>query len=235
MTLLWSHRIPSDATIHCHVSREIWRINKRVLRIPWRRFGSPYPAGEETYQALHLSLNLPVLSASKDHTPYLQEKEDPPLPSKPARDTGKQNIRSSSDSNASDGDNFVTRPCSTDSSDGGSASDCEEERSKIPHSEELSSDSKHDHPSSSPQTDFLPLSSIKAGMLPCPTESPASGKMQGQWEIPLSFHPHDIPTATLASGTTAHTQASVQSKSEAPQANSKSGPSPAATNAAGDL
>lgn len=65
-------------------------------------------------------------------------------------------------------------------------------------------------------------------MLPCPTESPASGKMQGQWEIPLSFHPHDIPIATLASDMTAHKQASVQSKSEAPQANSKTVPSPAA-------
>lgn len=181
----------------------------------------------------------PVCSASEDHTPYLQ-KEDPPLPSKPTRDTceskDEQNRRSSPDSNFSDDDDFVTllgvQTCATDSSDDGSASDnndCEEERSDIPHSDELSSDSKQDSPSSSAQKDFPPLSSIKAGMPPCPTEPPASGKMQGQWEIPLSFHPHDIPTAMLASGMTAHVQAPVQGKAEAPQANSKASPPPAAT------
>ncbi|XP_074543404.1 uncharacterized protein LOC141803338 [Halichoeres trimaculatus] len=59
------------------------------------------------------------------------------------------------------------------------------------------------------------------GHQPCPTEPSASGKLQGQLEIPPSFCPNDIPTATLANGMTAHAQAGVQSKAEAPQANTK--------------
>ncbi|XP_068567602.1 uncharacterized protein [Cebidichthys violaceus] len=55
--------------------------------------------------------------------------------------------------------------------------------------------------------------------------------MHSQWEIPLSFYPPDIPTATLASGVTAHVQAPVQGKAEAPEANSQNN-APAAAAAA---
>ncbi|XP_044027211.1 uncharacterized protein LOC122864139 isoform X3 [Siniperca chuatsi] len=176
----------------------------------------------------------PVCSATEDHTPHLQDEEESPLPSTLPRDTceseDEHDIRSSSDSNSSDDDDVVTLPgvrtCATDSSNDDSASDnndCSEEENEIPHScVELSSDGEQDSPTSSTEKDFPPLSTIKAGILPCPTEPPASGKMHGQWEIPLSFHPHDIPTVTLASGVTAHAQAPVQGKAEAPQANLKS-------------
>lgn len=65
------------------------------------------------------------------------------------------------------------------------------------------------------------LQPIKAGDQPCPTEPSASRKLHGQWEIPLSFCPNDIPTATLANGMTAHAQARVQGRAEAPQGISK--------------
>lgn len=74
---------------------------------------------------------------------------------------------------------------------------------------------------------FPTLSSIKAGRPPRPTECPASGKMQGQWEISLSVHPHDFPTTTLAVEMAAHAQAPVQAKEEAPRANLGASPSPA--------
>ncbi|XP_035537862.1 uncharacterized protein LOC118343213 [Morone saxatilis] len=179
----------------------------------------------------------PICSATESHTPCLQEKENPSkLPRDTCESEDEQSIRSSSDSNSSDDDDRVTLPgarnCATDSSGDDSASDnndCEEEENEIPHSfDELSSDSEQDSPSSSTEKDSPPPSTIKAGILPCPTEPPASGKMHGQWEIPLSFHPHDIPLATLASGVTAHAQAPVQSKAEAPQANSKTNVPPAA-------
>lgn len=104
---------------------------------------------------------------------------------------------------------------------------CEETRSKFPRANDSGSAREQDFPSPSAHTYFPSLSSVKAGRPPCPTECPASAKMQGQWEISLSVHPHDIPTATLAGDTTAHAQASVQGKEEAPQANSRASPSPA--------
>lgn len=173
--------------------------------------------------------------ATEDHTPHLQDEEDPPLPSEPPRETceseDEKNTSSSStsDCSSSDDDDSVSLPgvrrCATDSSDGDSESEnnnCEEEENEIQHSSvESSSDSELDCPSSSEEQDFPPLSTIKAGIRPRPTEPAASGKMHSQWEIPLSFHPHDIPTATLASSVAAHAQAPVQGKAEAPQANSK--------------
>ncbi|XP_029299634.1 uncharacterized protein LOC115016106 isoform X2 [Cottoperca gobio] len=173
----------------------------------------------------------PVCSATEDHTS--QDEEDPALPSKLPGDTcereDEKNISSSSDSSSSDDDNSEALPgvrsCGTDSSDGDSESvnnDCEEEENEILHSsDELISDSEQDSLSSSTEKDFPPLSTILAGISLCPTVPPALGKMHSQWEIPLSFHPHDIPTATLASNVTAHAQAPVQGKAEAPQANSK--------------
>lgn len=103
----------------------------------------------------------------------------------------------------------------------------EEMRSKFPHADDSGSAREQDFPSLSTHTYFPSLSSVKAGRPPCPRDCPASGKMQGQWEISLSVHPHDIPTATLAGDTTAHAQASVQGKEEAPQANLRASPSPA--------
>lgn len=61
----------------------------------------------------------------------------------------------------------------------------------------------------------------------CPTESPASGKMKSQWEIPLSSHPHDIPTATLANCIIGHVQAPVQRKQKHLRQSQKNSPPPA--------
>ncbi|XP_019130985.1 uncharacterized protein c19h1orf94 isoform X2 [Larimichthys crocea] len=183
----------------------------------------------------------PISSATEEHTPYLQEKEDLLLLSKLLRDTcvseEERNTSSRSDSNSSDNDNIVTlrglRSYATDSSDDDSVSDksdcTEEKKNEIIHSDELNCDSKQDFPSSSADKVFPPLSTIKAGILPRPTEPPALGKLHDQWEIPLSFHPHDNPTATLASGMTAHAQTPVQGKAKAPQANLKTSAPPTAS------
>ncbi|KAI3358008.1 hypothetical protein L3Q82_003029 [Scortum barcoo] len=152
----------------------------------------------------------PASAATED--PYQEDEKDHPLPFKLLRERSLPGVRA----------------CATDSSDDDSPSDnndCEEEANEIPRSsDELSSDSEPHSPSSSTETDFPPLSTIKASIQPCPTEPPASGKMHGQWEIPLSFHPHNIPTATLASGVTTP----VQGKAEAPQANPRTNAAPAA-------
>ncbi|XP_059206156.1 uncharacterized protein LOC131985126 [Centropristis striata] len=170
-----------------------------------------------------------------------EDEENPPLVSKLPRDTceseDERNISSSTDYDSSDDSDCVAlrkvRSCGTDSSDDESESennDCVKVENEIPQSsDELSCDSELDSPSSSTKDDFPPLSSIKAGILPCPTEPPASGKMHSQWEIPLSFHPHDIPTATLASAVAAHAQAPVQGKAKAPRANLKNAPPAAPT------
>ncbi|TKS88621.1 hypothetical protein D9C73_022948 [Collichthys lucidus] len=183
----------------------------------------------------------PICPATEEHTPYLQEKEDLQLLSKLLRDTcvseEERNISSSSNSNSSDNDDIVTLPglrsYATDSSDDDSVSDksdcTEEEKNEIIHSDELNGDGKQDFPSSSADEDFPSLSTIKAGILPRPTEPPALGKLHDQWEIPLSFHPHDNPTATLASGITAHAQTPVQGKAKAPQANLKTSAPPTAS------
>ncbi|XP_031179167.2 uncharacterized protein LOC116067027 isoform X2 [Sander lucioperca] len=170
----------------------------------------------------------PVCSATADHTPHLQVEEDPLLPSKLPRDTceseDETNISSSSDCVSSDDDDCVTLPgvrrCATDSSDGDSESENNNDDSE--------SENKQDSPFYSTEKDFPPLSTIKAGILPCPTEPPALGKMHSQWEIPLLFHPHNIPTATLAGCVTGYTQALVRGKAKAPQANSKNNAPPLA-------
>lgn len=159
----------------------------------------------------------------------LQEEKDFLRPSKLPLDSSEDEIKQNGGSSSRNNNNdAVTLPgvqtYITDSSGDTLVicnSDSEEAHNKIPH------DSKKESPSSSKE-DFPPISTIKAGILPCPTEPPVSGKMQGQWEIPLSFHPHDIPAASLASGVTAHAQAPIQGKAEAPQANSKTSAPPAA-------
>ncbi|XP_029023898.1 uncharacterized protein LOC114866289 isoform X2 [Betta splendens] len=73
------------------------------------------------------------------------------------------------------------------------------------------------------QSDFPPLSTAGRGLLPHPTGPPASGKLHGQWEIPLPIRPHNPPADTLASA-----PASVQGGAEAPRAASKTFAPPAA-------
>ncbi|XP_051811035.1 uncharacterized protein LOC127535992 [Acanthochromis polyacanthus] len=178
----------------------------------------------------------PVCSAPNDHT--LRTRNKKPLPrAKLRRETceseDEQDARSRSSSKSSD-DDTVTLPglkdCATDSCDDDTVSDTNEvKENNIPHSpDELSSDSVQDSPSSM-EKDCPPLPTRKAGIKLRPTRPSALGKMRSQWEIPLSFHPDDIPTATLASAAVAPVQAAVQRKGKAPRANSKTnGPPPLA-------
>lgn len=87
--------------------------------------------------------------------------------------------------------------------------------------DELSSDGEKNPRSSGAEKDFPALSTIRDGVLPHPTKPPASGKMRSQWEIPLSFLPHNIPTDNLASSLNSPVQAPVQCEAKTPQANSK--------------
>ncbi|XP_067468092.1 uncharacterized protein [Thunnus thynnus] len=179
--------------------------------------------------------------ATEDPTSHLPNEEDPPaLPSEQRTDTcaseDEQDTRSSSDSSSSDDEDFVTLPglrsCATNSSGDDPVSDVSDsdmEENEILHSpDESSSDSRQDSPSSSSEEDFPALSSVKVGTLPQPTAAPASGKVQGQWEISFSFNPRVIPTDTLASGMTVPGQAPVQGKAEAHQAKLKTNATPAA-------
>ncbi|KAK5883941.1 hypothetical protein CesoFtcFv8_020212 [Champsocephalus esox] len=173
----------------------------------------------------------PVCSAAEDHTP--QEEEEPPLPSKVPRETceseDEKDTSSSSDSSSSDDDTSVDLPgvrsCGTDSNDGESKNennDIGEDEKEIPRPvNESSSHSEKKSCSSSTEKDFPPLYTVKAGVLPCLTAPPASGKMHSQWDIPLLFYPHAIPAVTLAKEVTTYAQAPVQDKAEAPQADTK--------------
>ncbi|XP_065804425.1 uncharacterized protein [Labrus bergylta] len=198
--------------------------NSETILVP--QWSSRRDAQSAAPEPEHLGGNVDF-SASEGNNSYLQKKENK-----------KQPQRTPKLGSLSDDDDLVTLPgartCASDSSGDDSAhdnNDCEEERS----SDKLSSDSRQGSPSSSTEQDFPLLSTIKAGIQPCPTEPPASGKMHGQWEIPLSFHPNDIPTATLANVTPAHVQACVQGKAIAPQANSETNASPPAEAAAAQM
>ncbi|XP_036948296.1 uncharacterized protein LOC119016523 isoform X4 [Acanthopagrus latus] len=215
----------------------LWRDVEDKLRIVATKSNSTNAEQSSASEPRPLVQN-PVCCAPEDHSTFMQTTEDPLLLSKLPEDACESEIekslRSGSDSSSSDYDNVVTLPrlrnCATDSSDDDSLSDdddWEEEVNETPYSDELSSDSKQDSPCSSPENASPPLSTIKVGIIPCPTEPPASGKMHGQWEIPLSFHPHDIPTDTLASCATAQAQAPVQDKAEPTRANSKTSVPPA--------
>ncbi|GAA6231866.1 uncharacterized protein LOC108900433 isoform X1 [Lates japonicus] len=182
----------------------------------------------------------PICSATGDPALHLQHEEDPPLPYKLPRDTceseDEQDTSSSSDSDSSDDDeddDVVSLPGvrsrATNSSDDDSESDSSDSSdSEVEENEMKSVNGKPDSPSPSTEKDFPPLSTIRAGILPCPTEAPSSWKMHGRWEIPLSFHPHDIPADALARVTTAPARAPVQGRAEAPQANSKTDAPPVA-------
>lgn len=173
----------------------------------------------------------PICCATEDPVLHQWNQKDPPLSSKLSRETcetvDEKNIRSSSDSNSSDDYDFVTLPgvrsCATDNSDDDLAHDnCDCKQNGNSRScDEISSDSEQDSQSSSAEKDFPPLPTMRDGVLTYPMKPKASGKMHSQWEIPLSLHPHNIPTDTLASSSTAPVQAAVQGKAETPQANSK--------------
>ncbi|XP_023131564.2 uncharacterized protein LOC111572226 [Amphiprion ocellaris] len=183
----------------------------------------------------------PVCDAPSGHTPHIRNKKQPLPRAKLQRETceseDEQDTRSRSSSESSDDqdDDAVTLPglkdCATDSSDDDTGSDTNEvKENNIPHSpDELSSDSVQDSPSST-EKDCPPLPTRKTGVKLHLTRPSALGKMRSQWEIPLSFHPNDISTATLASAVVAPVQAAVQRRGKAPWANSKTnGPlSPAA-------
>lgn len=111
------------------------------------------------------------------------------------------------------------------SSDVASASDGQQnENSHKSDKNETSSDGEQVPQAFFTKKDFPPLSTRRKGLLPHHAKPPASGMLRGQWEIPLSFHPHNIPTDTLASGPAAPVQAPVQGRAEAPQATSKTTP-----------
>lgn len=145
--------------------------------------------------------------------------------------SGNSNSSSSSSSGGSNGNSSSNSTSGSSSSSRGEKpgrhKNCEETRSKFLHANVLGCAREQDFPSASTHMYFPTLSSIKAGRPPRPTECPASGKMQGQWEISLSVHPHDFPTTTLAVEMAAHAQAPVQAKEEAPRANLGASPSPA--------
>ncbi|AWP21875.1 Hypothetical protein SMAX5B_017081, partial [Scophthalmus maximus] len=75
-----------------------------------------------------------------------------------------------------------------------------------------SSDSNKDLPLCTIKNNLPRLLNIKACILPCPTEPPASRKL---------CDAHDNPTATLQRGMTAPVMAPVQGRAEAPQGNTK--------------
>ncbi|KAF3707626.1 hypothetical protein EXN66_Car000799 [Channa argus] len=166
-----------------------------------------------------------ICYATEEPALCLLDEEDPPLSSKLPRDTyeieDEQDSRCSSDISSSDADERVTllfvQSHVSDNYDNNLVSDIydlEVEENKIPYSSD-DTDSKQE--ASSAEMDFPPLSAIRSGVPPCPVRHRATGKVQGQWEIPLSFHPHNIPTETLARGLTAPLRVPVQSK-ETPQA-----------------
>lgn len=181
----------------------------------------------------------PICSAERERAAmHLQNKQGPPLASRLAcksEDEEDEDMKRSSDSGASNDELVIlprVRSCATDNSDNGSASDnsdCESENNEIAHlSDEFKPESAQDPLPYNTEMDFPPLSTTRSGIIPRPMETPALWKMHGQWEIPLSFHPHVIPTATLAKGATAPAQARVQRKAKAPQINSNTSAPPAA-------
>ncbi|XP_026011584.1 uncharacterized protein LOC113014343 isoform X2 [Astatotilapia calliptera] len=164
------------------------------------------------------------------HTPHLPDREGSLHPSKlPGDECGskkEQNASRGSDSYSSDESDAVSLPgvqsCASDSSNNDSVVSAKVVKKKeIPSSSvELSCDNEQDSFFTADE-DFPALTTINAGIPLSLTGPPALGKIKSQWEIPLSFHPHDIPTVTLASGVNDPVQAPIQGKPEAPEANSK--------------
>ncbi|XP_025758095.1 uncharacterized protein LOC100709710 isoform X1 [Oreochromis niloticus] len=170
------------------------------------------------------------------HTQHLPDREDSLHPFKlPGDECGsekEQNASRGSESYSSDDSDAVSLPgvrsCANDNSNNDSVVSAKEVKKKeIPSSSvELSCDNEQDSFFTADE-DFPALTTINAGIPLSLTGPPALGKIKGQWEIPLSFHPHDIPTVTLASGVNDPVQASIQGKPEAPEANSKTKAPPA--------
>lgn len=198
----------SNNSLSCQEKNK-WRVETSLKKVwvPESRSKTDQKNSASKQQATN-----PICSATEDPVRRLSNDKDPRLSSKVSMDkreaVNEQNVRNSSDSNSSDDEDFVSLPgvrsCATDSSD-----------------DELSTDSEQDSRLSGAEKDFPPLSTIRDGVLPHPMKPPASGKMRGQWEIPLSLYPHNIPTDTLAGSLTSLVQAPVQCKAETPQANSK--------------
>lgn len=167
------------------------------------------------------------------HLPYGQHSLHPlKLPRDTCESEKKQNPRSVSDGYSSDNSYVVSVPgvqsCATDSRENDPVANAKEVKKKeiAPSSPESTSNIEQDLFSNADK-DFPPLTTVSAGISLYPTEPSALGKMKGQWEIPLSFHPHDIPTVTLASGMSGPVQAPNQGKTEAPEAHSKTKAPPA--------
>ncbi|KAK1880515.1 Centromere-associated protein E, partial [Dissostichus eleginoides] len=97
--------------------------------------------------------------------------------------------------------------------------------SKVPRETCESEDEKDTSSSSDSSSSDDDTSVDLPGVRSCGTDSndapPGSGKMHSQWDIPLLFHPHAIPAATLAREVTTYAQAPVQDKAEAPQPDTK--------------
>lgn len=173
----------------------------------------------------------PICSAPEDPELHLLDEDDPPVFTRVSWDAclseDEEATGCSSGSSSSDGD-FVAltglRSHATDNSDSDSERDNNDQdvdENVIPHSsDEICSESEQD-PQWSSVEDFSPLPTVRAGVLPRLMGLQASGKTHSQWEIPLSFHPHNIPADTLASGLTAPVRAPVQGKAKTPRANLK--------------
>ncbi|XP_047461539.1 uncharacterized protein LOC125020245 [Mugil cephalus] len=173
-------------------------------------------------------------SASKGVTQHLPDDQSSLLPPKLPNnicESEDEPTKSSSDKDVSDNDDdFVPLPgvrsCATSSGDESEGGTTEVEKNEISRPTTVLCSDGEREPSLRKKKDPPTQTTIKAGPPSCPTEPSATGKSHGQWEIPLSSHPHDVPTATLASGVSALVQAPVQGKAEAPQAHSTTYPPP---------
>lgn len=98
---------------------------------------------------------------------------------------------------------------------------CEDTRSQCLHTNVVRCAPEQSFPSAANAHMYFPTpSSIMAGRLPHPAECPASGNVQGQWEISPSVHPHDFPSTNLAT-VMQHAPAPIQCKEEVLRANSQ--------------
>lgn len=202
-----------------------------IIIMPLSLFCQEKDTEDKVRRREHLPNKLRVLQISREnqstekHTSHFQ----PQLNRNVCLSEDELDTKSLSDRNMSNDDDFVSltgvRSCATGSSSTQSMSDINEvEENAIPHHSDYSgSDGEQDFPSFT-QTDFPQLQTNNAGIPLCPTELSALWNVNGQWETPLSFHPHNTPTTTLASNMSAPLQAPVQDK--AIQANSKTDASP---------
>lgn len=146
------------------------------------------------------------------------------------KDTLKMSISQTSSGNSHSSSNSSCCSSSSSSSIRGEKPtghmNCEDATSTFLHTNIVRCATEQSFPSAASTHMYFPtLSSIMAGRPPRPTECPASGKVQGQWQISLSVHQHDFPSTTLAAEMAAHAQAPIQGKEEASWANLQVSPS----------